>query len=98
MKHNMKPLRYLIPCAIFMTVAIACNKDNDTTTDLKISLTDNPYNATEVNVDIEQVRVKFNDDDNDTEGWVNLNTRAGIYNLLDFQNGIDTLIADAVVP
>jgi hypothetical protein len=91
----MKPLRYLIPAALMIGTVIACNKNNDTTTDLKIRLTDNPYNATEVNVDIQQVRVNFRDD---STGWVNLDTRAGIYNLLNFQNGIDTLIAQTTVP
>jgi hypothetical protein len=92
---TMKPLHYLIPAALMIGTVIACNKNNDTTTDLKIRLTDNPYNATEVNVDIQQVRVNFRDD---STGWVNLDTRAGVYNLLNFQNGIDTLIAQTTVP
>ncbi len=91
----MKPLRYVVPAALMIGAVIACNKNNDSTTDLKIRLTDNPYNATEVNVDIQQVRVNFNDD---STSWVNLDTRAGVYNLLDFQQGIDTLIAQATVP
>lgn len=81
--------------AAFVIVLGACNKDSNDTTDLRIHLTDNPYGASEVNVDIQQVRVNFRDDDG---GWVNLDTRAGIYNLLDFQNGIDTVVAHAVVP
>jgi hypothetical protein len=93
--YTMKPLRYLIPVAIVTALAIACKKDNNSTTDLRIRLTDNPYNATEVNVDIKQVRVNLQDD---STGWVNLDTRAGVYNLLDYQNGIDTLIAQATVP
>ncbi len=94
----MKPLHYLLAGGLLFTGVLACSKDDDKTTDLRVRLTDNPYNATEVNVDIEQVRVKFSDDDRDDEGWRNLDTRAGVYNLLDFQNGIDTLIASAVVP
>lgn len=89
----------LILAAFFLMAGItACKKSNDETTQLNIRLTDNPYNASAVNVDIEQVRVKFEDDDRDDEGWVNLETRAGIYNLLDYQNGIDTLIATGMVP
>jgi hypothetical protein len=91
----MKPLRYLVPAALMIGAVIACNKNNDTTTDLRVRLTDNPYDAVEVNVDIQQVRVNFQDD---STGWVNLDTRAGVYNLLDFQNGIDTLIAQTTVP
>lgn len=91
----MKPLSYLIPVALATGLFLACKKDNDEKTELRIRLTDNPYHATEVNVDIQQVRVNLS---SDSTGWVNLDTRAGIYNLLDFQNGIDTLIAQAVVP
>jgi len=91
----MKPLRFLIPVAIVTGLVVACKKDNENTTDLRIKLTDNPYNATAVNVDIKQVRVNFQDD---SSGWVNLETRTGIYNLLDYQNGIDTLIAHSTVP
>ena len=72
-----------------------CSKDGNDTTQLKIKLTDNPYDATEVNVDIRAVRVNFHDDDN---GWVDINTVAGVYNLLDLQNGIDTLLAQGTVP
>lgn len=72
----------------------ACDKD-DSETYLQIHLTDNPYNATEVNVDIEEIRINLTDD---AEGWSSLTTHAGIYNLLDFQNGIDTVIAGGLVP
>lgn len=72
-----------------------CQKEKGSgTTDLKIRLTDNPYNATEVNVDIRQVRVKLNDD----SGWTDLSTNAGVYNLLGLQNGVDTLLALGTIP
>lgn len=80
---------------IAISVFVACKKDGNSTTDLRIHLTDNPYNATEVNVDIREVRVNFRDD---SSGWVNLATHAGIYNLLDYQNGVDTVIAETIVP
>jgi len=94
----MKILPYLLAASAIFGALSGCEKSTDATTDLRIRLTDNPYNATEVNVDIEQVRVKFSDDDRDDEGWRDLDTRAGIYNLLDFQDGIDTLVANAIVP
>jgi uncharacterized membrane protein len=82
--------------AVATLVFVACKKSNDQeTTNLQIHLTDNPYNATEVNVDIQQVRVNFSDD---STGWINLTTKAGIYNLLGFQNGVDTLLAQQIVP
>ena len=90
----MRPLQLFALCTIFMS-GISCRKSSNSTTDLRIHLTDNPYNAVEVNIDIQLVRVNFRDD---STGWVNLDTRAGIYNLLNFQNGIDTVIAQATVP
>ncbi len=80
----------LLTSAVVFT---ACKKNKETTK-LDIQLTDNPYNAQEVNVDIKEVRVNFSDD---SSGWVTLNTYAGVYNLLGLQNGLDTLIASAIV-
>ncbi|HEX7904585.1 MAG TPA: DUF4382 domain-containing protein [Chitinophagaceae bacterium] len=81
--------------ALSVILLIACSKDSDSTTQLKVNLTDNPYNATEVNVDIQQVRVNLRDD---STGWVNLDTYKGVYNLLGLQNGVDTLLAQVTIP
>ena len=78
----------------FTLITIACNKNNDRTR-LEIHLTDNPYNAQQVNVDIKEVRVNLT---SDSAGWQTLNTIAGVYNLLALQNGIDTLVATADLP
>ncbi len=83
--------------ALTAIVFVACSKDSsDKSTTLKVRMTDNPVNAEEVNVDIQQVMVKFRDDS--ASGWGNLNTQAGIYNLLGLQNGVDTLLAVGVIP
>jgi hypothetical protein len=83
--------------AALVVLIIACQKNDDGSdkTNLKIHLTDNPFNATEVNVDIREVRINLRDD---STGWTNLNTNAGIYNLLALQNGVDTLLATGTVP
>jgi len=75
----------------------ACSKESDSRnqSQLSIRLTDNPFNASAVNVDILKVRVNFRGDDT---GWVDLETKAGIYNLLKLQNGVDTLLAQGTVP
>ena len=76
----------------------ACQKENSSgKTNLKIRLTDNPFNATEVNVDIQKVRVKLSADSSD-DGWIDLNTYPGVYNLLELQNGIDTVLAQGLIP
>ena len=86
----------VLAASLLVLVFSACEKENSSgKTNLKIHLTDNPYNATEVNVDIQQVRVKLNDDSAD---WTDLNTNAGIYNLLKLQNGIDTVLAQGLIP
>ena len=64
---------------------------------VRILLTDAPAKYLEVNVDIKQVRIHIADDSNNANGWINLPTNAGIYNLLDLQNGIDTTIVDSTV-
>jgi len=86
----------MLTASVAAIVLIACSKENTSTnTELKIKLTDAPVNAYEVNVDIQQVRVNFR---NDSSGWVNLNTMAGVYDLLGLQNGIDTLLATGTIP
>jgi Domain of unknown function (DUF4382) len=94
--------KYVLAAMLMMgsvsIVLIACSKDktDNGNTTLKVRLTDNPVAAEEVNVDIEQVRVKFGEDS--VNGWMNLDTYAGIYNLLDLQNGVDTLLASGTLP
>jgi hypothetical protein len=91
-------LAVLFALGTILFVACSKEKDNDNqSTTLKIRMTDNPVVADSVNVDIEQVRVKFADGDSLTT-WMDLNTTAGIYDLLGLQNGVDTLLAVGVIP
>jgi hypothetical protein len=91
-----KILKFSGLLAITALLITACSKNESSTTTLKVRLTDAPVNADEVNVDIQQVRVKFSEDS--VNGWVDLSTQAGIYNLLGLQNGVDTLIAPGTLP
>lgn len=72
----------------------ACEKESGNAT-LRIRMTDAPTALEEVNVDLEQVKVKF---EKDSTAWVTMDTKAGVYNLLQLQNGIDTLIAQGTYP
>ncbi len=72
----------------------ACKKDTDQTM-LHVRLTDGPGDYQQVNLNIQEIRVKTSDDPNN---WLLVPTQAGVYNLLDLQNGIDTLIASGLVP
>lgn len=84
----------LFTCSSIVFAVVACKKDSSTTA-LRVKLTDAPASYEEVNIDLKEVRLKF---DNDTSSWITLQTNAGIYNLLELQNGVDTLISEAVVP
>ena len=80
-------------------VFISCSKDKtEGTSRLNVRLTDAPTAYEEVNVDIREVRVKFSDDTLSNSGWVTLTTYPGIYNLLAYQNGVDTLLGTGVFP
>ena len=81
--------------AILMMIIYACQKNDSGNSTLQIHLTDAPTNLDEVNIDLQQVNVKFA---KDSGAWVKMQTNAGIYNLLDFQNGVDTLIASGTYP
>ncbi|HLG33883.1 MAG TPA: DUF4382 domain-containing protein [Bacteroidia bacterium] len=93
----MKTLKIFLLAVVVSTLWTACNKDNEDavggTTPVKVRMTDAPGNFQQVNVDITGVEFKVN-----SMTTVNLNVTPGIYNLLDFVNGIDTLIASADVP
>jgi hypothetical protein len=72
----------------------ACNKNADHSA-LSIHMTDAPGEWDEVNIDLKEVEVKLS---KDSTKWMTLQTNAGIYNLLGFQNGLDTVIAEGAFP
>lgn len=78
----------------------SCDSDTDGsgTSQLQVRMTDAPGDYEEVNIEIESVQVHTEDTDSE-EGWVTLDEiNPGIYNLLDFANGRDTLLASAELP
>ena len=82
MKKILIPL--LAVCALF-----SCTKESlKDSTKISVRLTDAPTGVEEVNIDLLSV-VIFTDEGKDS---IDLETKAGIYNLLDYQNGLDTLI------
>ena len=81
------------------TLLSACQKDKkEAGITLKVLLTDNPVKAEAVNIYIQEVRVKTADQPNGTEEWITLDTRAGMYNLLELQNGVTTPLAQGTLP
>jgi len=91
----MKLIKLVLAIAVISsTVFIACSKESRTST-LHVRLTDAPADWEEVNIDLKEVKVNFW---NDSAGWVSLETKDTIYNLLGLQNGLDTLIAQGTFP
>jgi hypothetical protein len=80
-----------LACSLLL---FACNKE-DRTVPIQLLLTDNPINLEEVNVDIQGLQVKINSDD---AAWITLDAKEGVYNLLDYQDGITTVMAQEEVP
>jgi len=84
-------IKSILYAGLFMMVVAmmpACKKENKDKAHLSVSLTDAPATYDAVLIDIQGVEI-FGNDGN----AVTLNTKAGIYNLLDLSNGVDTLIA-----
>jgi len=79
---------YLLAMIILLGISCESEGNVDPRMRLEIRLTDAPGDYQQVNIDLQQVRVKLDED----SGWVDLKTNEGIYDLLTLQNGIDTLI------
>ncbi len=81
---------------------VACNKNDSSTatgnTSINIHLVDGPAAYDKVYIDIQDVQVKAGTDSSES-GWQSLNiTRKGVYNLLNFKNGLDTLLGKLSLP
>jgi hypothetical protein len=80
----------------------SCNKNNSTgagSGHLQVMLTDGPASYDAVYIDVEKVEVNVSSDSGTSSGWQTVSLlRPGIYNLLKFSNGIDTVLAAADLP
>lgn len=93
----MKKLMYVF---IALFVFSACDNDNEGTdmATLSVKLTDTPADYEAVMIDIQDVMIHRSDNEEDGE-WVSLeNVNAGTFNLLDFTNGLDTVLAETELP
>ncbi|HEX5002763.1 MAG TPA: DUF4382 domain-containing protein [Bacteroidia bacterium] len=97
MKKNSNYLLDVMLLALMAAILFTtgCSKDDNSNagdSQFSVRLTDAPGPYDAVNIDIQGVEVKSN------SGTFLLNINSGIYNLLDFVNGVDTLIAQAGIP
>ncbi|HEX9514096.1 MAG TPA: DUF4382 domain-containing protein [Puia sp.] len=81
-------------------IFLSCNKSSSSGSGhLQVMLTDGPANYDAVYIDVEKVEVNVSSDSGTSSGWQTVNLlRPGIYNLLKFSNGIDTVLAAADLP
>ena len=90
-------LFWMIYLAITALTFSSCKKDKGNSR-LSVYLTDDPAIYDAVNIDVASVEIKSTDDQSDN-GWQQLTlAKAGVYNLLDFRNGMDTLLASVELP
>ena len=75
----------------FMT---SCSDDGARNARLEVRLTDAPGDYEAVNIDIVGVEVHSSEGG----GWQSLDVAAGVYNLLDLTNGLDTLLGAIDLP
>ena len=65
----------------------------------KIYLTDHQTPIFDsVFIDIQKLEVKVEDSNSTNDGWIALNINPGVYNILRFRNGLDTLFANGTLP
>lgn len=85
-----KRIMYVTIIGLLMVQFTSCTKTDDSSekASLSVQLTDAPANYDAVMIDVQGVEIK-----GESDNAVMLNTAAGMYNLLDLSNGVDTLIA-----
>jgi hypothetical protein len=80
------------------TLTLFSCKKNSNTSKLEVYLTDSPALYDAVNIDVTKIEIKSSDDQSDN-GWQQLTSaKTGMYNLLDFKNGMDALLASVELP
>lgn len=75
---------------------ISCSKDGGNAV-LQVRLTDAPADYDQVLVDVQNVQIHASSDES-KGSWQSLEVRKGVYNLLDFRNGMDTLLGSIELP
>jgi hypothetical protein len=92
----------LLTLNVGLLIFAACRKSSSTsggTGRLEVRLTDDPSPYDAVLIDVQKVEVNVSADSGTSKGWQTLPLlRPGVYNLLDFRNGIDTVLASMDLP
>ena len=92
MKHEFVKWR----CCIFAILVMfaGCKKlDYQVVSNINIKLTSSAFNAEQVNISVVSVQANYAD-----TNWVDFAANRQSYNLLDYQNNLDTSIAKGTLP
>jgi len=105
----MKKFNCILSSVVLFTILVVfvsgCKKEDDNlinnqeevvTTNFKISLKSTDLSRSNydlVNIDIQKVSIHTSTDLSGTTGWLDMETNAGIYDLMDYKSGNDTIIA-----
>lgn len=88
----MKKMKIVIGILTCMLLVIACKKEQGNAY-MSVRMTDAPGNYDNVFVDIAGIQVHVSGNNGGPSGWQMLNIIPGTYDLLELQNGIDTVLA-----
>lgn len=91
MKHKFVGAVALV---LFASLIFGCTKNKQTR--LTLYLTDDPARYEAVNIDVQKVLVNY--EGGGSNGWKELSIQPGIYNLLNFRNGLDLLLGTTELP
>jgi len=105
---NLNRNRILSPLMILAAFFVldSCQKENAGSNDnlskphsVAIYLTDHATPVFDsVFIDLQRLEVKVEDDSVSGGGWISMGIRPGVYNILRFRNGLDTLFATGNLP
>jgi len=107
---SLSPARLLGLSLLFVLTIAGCQKENSSQpndgltttlpTSVKVYLTDDQSLVFDkVFIDLQKLEIKIEDDGVDSvDGWFSLNITPGIYDILQFRNGLDTLFATGTIP
>lgn len=94
---TLKKLKLVLPL-LFLALIFSCSNGNDNmdkpNPTISIKLVDAPGDFKAVNVEIVDVMVKMDDDSDNENGWISLNTNNETVNLLDFTGGFSKVLVD----
>ena len=96
----MKKLLFILLAASTFALQ-SCSKNNSSPladASMSVYLVDGPAAYEKVFIDVQSVQVKASTDASENEWQTIKITRPGIYNLLNFKNGIDTLLGTLKLP